>query len=43
MGSIEVKNNNLQKDVLEAKLTPLHILHSVLAGEGCAQSYTMEN
>lgn len=43
MGSIEVKNTNLHKDVLEAKLTPLHILHSALAGEGCAQSYTMEN
>jgi len=33
----------LQKDVPVAKLTPLHILHSVLADEVCVQWYIKES
>jgi len=33
----------LQKDVPEAKLTPWHILRSVLADEVCVQWYIKEN
>ena len=39
----DIQSTYLQKDVLEAKLTPWHILHSVLGGEGCVQWYIKES
>lgn len=37
------QDSYLQKDVPVAKLTPLHILHSVLADEVCVQWYIKES